>query len=56
VKTAKDVFDELAESHYFLGERKGKLIIRAFLRKAKNCLISLTDLLKASINFYLEIP
>jgi hypothetical protein len=30
VKTAKDVFDELAESHYFLGERKGTLIISAF--------------------------
>jgi len=56
VKTAKNVVDELAESNYFLGECKGKLIIPAFLLKARNCLSNLTDLWKTSINFYVEIP
>ena len=34
-------FNELAESHYFLGSRKGTLIIPAFLQKTKNCRILL---------------
>ena len=50
-------FDELAESHYFLGECKGKLIIPAFLRKGKNCRnYLLADVLKTSIIFILRYP